>query len=590
MSNTDTSTPTSAFEKLRTHLVRAYPHAGPFQELIQNLHTEYHPPYNPAIGWDTRFRDKREKQAYVPVPVVWFTVNVMSSLMGMRKPIFKMEPKSSKESDRADAADSELLLKYEVQRQNLVETHLDLCKVLSLKGRAALKVGYEGKELWTESVDNVENLWAEFADDSYKRVLSWSYHSMISPEEAKEVYGWNGTSNRSLYEMLSNQFKSSSDHGNALGLKSRNNKTISDRQNYIGVPLIEYYFKNPKGKVVNALFLGNGQQVDEIVTKLPDFPYIVVNAEVEPGNPFGIGDAEPVVMLQKEIATRVTDWAEAVRRNGQDQWKTFNYRGVTPQDLPGGGRLFPLGSKEDEDIEPLKFPIDNIGYAELLETLYDEYRRITGIPPEVLGGGTIPAASSGYAMAIRYQSVITRTGPRQIRLGTLYQTWARYMLQMMEAVDPSAKEVIQGNYFTVVDFDQLTPKDFAATVNTISQAVSSGLLSRRTGTEELGYVSEDEQQYMREYNSDPTLSPQTAMAIISVQGQMQAIAQGSAAAAGQQAQAGAEQAMPGGQGENQHTGEQLPMRDAAGALLGGGAVAAQEPMMSSPGTQYPPKV
>lgn len=573
-------------------MVRAYPHAGPWQELVQSIHREYHPPYSEQVGWDTQFRQKRDKQAYVPVPVVWFTVNVMSALLGMRAPIIKMEPKTSDESDRADAANAELLLKYEFQRQNIKEVHLDLCKVLSMKGRAAVKVGYDGDELWTENIDNVENLWAEWTDDSYRRVRSWSYHSIISPDEAREVYGWDGGSTKNIYNELAKMYGGSGeDHGNALGLKSRNNKTISGRQNYIGVPLIEFHYKNEDDKVVNALFLGNGHQVSETVTKLPDFPYITVNCEQEPGNPFGIGDAEPVVGLQKEIATRLTDWAEAVRRNGQDQWKTFNVRGLTPKDLPGGGRIFPLGSKEDEDVEPLKFPIDNIGYSELMSNLYDEYRRITGIPPEVLGGGSIPSASSGYAMAIRFQSVITRLGPRQIRLGTFYQTWARTMLKMMEIVEPSSKQVINGNYFTEIDFESVTPKDFAQTVNSLSQAVASGILSRRSAMEELNRVSEDEMEYIKEWNSTLELSPATAAAIMQAEAQIAAIQQGNVAATAQQQAAQAGQAMPSQAGENQHTAQQrLPMRDTASDLLGGGTVGAGNPVGVSPAGMNPPQV
>lgn len=579
--------PLSAEERLRVHMRRAWPHASSYRQTVDLLHREFHPPYNPSIGWDHQFREKRDKQAYVPVPLVWFTVNVMSALMGMRAPIIKLEAKTSDELDRKDAENTELLLKYEMQRQNMKEVHLDLAKVLSLKGRGAVKVGYDGKELWTENIDNVEQLWAEWADDSYKRVRSYTYHSLISPEEARDRYNWNGTNVNGVYDALRRKDGTSPvvmDHGNPLGLAPWWNKTLSGRQQFIGVPLIDFHYKNENGEVVNALFLGNGQQVDEKVTKLADFPYIVVNCDTEPGNPFGVGDAEPVVMLQKEISTRLTDWAEAVRRNGQDQWKTFNVRGLSPRDLPGGGRVFPLGSKEDEDVEPLKYPVDNIGYGELLQNLYDEYRRTTGIPPEVLGGGGLPTTSSGYAMAVRFQSVITRLGPRQVRLGTFYQRWAELTLRHMETVDPSTKEVINGNYFTKIDFEAVTPRDFAQTVNSLAQAVSAGIISRRTAMEELNRVPEDEETYIREFNTDPALSPGTAAAAAAAAGQIAAIQSGSIGAAAQQQQAGSDQAMPSMAGDNQHTAAQspIPMRDTAAQLMGVG------PSVGSPASINPP--
>lgn len=577
-----------ADDRLRIHLVRAWPHASNYRQIVDMLHREYHPPYDPLIGWDTTFREKRERQAYVPVPLVWFTVNVMAALMGMRGPLFKIEPKTSDDKDREDAAHTELLLKYESQHQNIKEVHLDFSKVLSLKGRAALKVGYEGKTLWTESVDNIEQLWAEFATDNYKKVRSWTYHSLISPEEARDTYGWNGTAATTLYDAMQSRSMTggfSMDHGNALGLAPRASKTLSNRQQFVGVPLIDFHYKDEKDRVVNALFLGNGQQVESKITKLSDFPYIPVNCDVEPGNPFGIGDAEPVVMFQKEISTRLTDWSEAVRRNGQDQWKTYNVRGLSPRDLPGGGRIFPLGSKEDEDIEPLKYPIDNIGYGELLSHLYDEYRRTTGIPPEVLGGGGLPTTSSGYAMAIRFQSVITRLGPRQVRIGAAYQKWADMTLKNMEVVDPESKPIINGNYWTKVDFEAVTPRDFAQNVTTLSQAVASGILSRRTAIEELNRVPEDEEQYMREYNTDPELSPQQAAAVAAAQGQINAIAQqANSGASNQAAQDETNQAIPGMAGENQHTMlmDAIKPRDQAAQMIGTG------PNISSPVNLNPP--
>ena len=576
--------PRGADELLRVHLRRAWPHASAYRQTVSLLHREFHPPYNPQIGWDHQFREKREKQAYVPVPLVWFTVNVMSALMGMRAPIIKMEAKTSDEADRSDAERTELLLKYEMQRQNMKEVHLDLCKVLSLKGRGAVKVGYDGKELWTENIDNIEQLWTEWADDSYKRPRSYTFHSLISPEEAHDRYGWNGTNVNGVYDSLKVNGGGTTlmDHGNPLGLAPWWNKTLSGRQQFIGVPLIDFHYKNDKGEVVNALFLGNGQQVDEKVTKLADFPYIVLNCDTEPGNPYGIGDAEPVVMLQKEISTRLTDWAEAVRRNGQDQWKTFNVRGLSPRDLPGGGRVFPLGSKEDEDVEPLKYPVDNIGYGELLQNLYDEYRRITGIPPEVLGGGGLPTTSSGYAMAVRFQSVITRLGPRQVRLGSFYQKWAEMTLKHMEVVEPDSRDIINGNYFTKIDFEAVTPRDFAQTVNSLAQAVSAGIISRRTAMEELNRVPEDEQTYISEWNTNPALSPATAAAAAQAAGQIQAMA-GQANMA-QAQQVASDKAMPAMAGENQFSAAQnpIPMRDTAAQLMGVG------PSVGSPANIQPP--
>lgn len=531
---------------LRTHLVRSEPFASAYQRRVARIQQSYVPPYHPEVGgWDTRFMEKRAGQSYVPIPLVWFTVNVFASLMGMRPPSFQAEPKTSAENDRQDAANVELLLKYEHQRQTMREVHLDLSKVLSLKGRAGVKVGYEGKELWTENIDNIENLWPSFTTDSFRRVQSWTYHSLIDRTEAKEVWGWRdeevGSVSGGFWQWAAQKFSNA--YGSTKGdpfARSMWARTSSaggaDNPDFDGLPMIEFHHRNKDGFIVNEVWIGS-QRLESKVLKMRDFPYITVNCETEPGNPFGIGDAEPVMSLQKEIATVKTMWHEAMRRNGQDTWIARGLRGLSPVDLEGGGRYFMVqGTPEEQNIEALKYPIDDVGYLQALGDLWDDYRRITGIPPEVLGGGNISAGTSGYAMAVKFQSVITRLGPRQTRMGTFYQTWARYTLQNMEIVEPESKDVIKDNYFVTIDWENITPKDFAQEVSSLATAVSAEIMSHRTAMEQLGLVSEDEFVYISERKSDAELSPETAAAIQAMKGQVAAAGEGDQnAIAGQQA-------------------------------------------------------
>lgn len=559
-------------ELLRRHLVRAEPFATAYQRRVGRIQQAYVPPYHPEVGgWDTRFMEKRGGQAYVPIPLVWFTVNVFASLMGMRPPVFQAEPKTSADHDREDAANVELLLKYEQQRQMMKEVHLDLCKVLSLKGRAAVKVGYEGKELWTENIDNVENLWPSFTSDSYKRVQSWTYHSLIDRDQAKDEWGWRdevGSAGGGFWQWAAAKFANRDGTTKADPFaRSMWARTSSaggtDNPDFDGIPMIDFHYRNEDGFVVNEVWVGS-QRVDQKVTKMRDFPYITVNSETEPGNPFGIGDAEPVMGLQKEIATVKTMWHEAMRRNGQDTWIARGLRGLSPIDLEGGGRYFMVqGTPEEQNIEALKYPIDDVGYLQALGDLWDDYRRVTGIPPEVLGGGNITAGTSGYAMAVKFQSVITRLGPRQTRLGSFYQTWARLTLQNMEIIEPEAKDIIKDNYFVTVDWENITPKDFAQQVSSLATAVSSGIMSHRTAMEQLGLVSEDEFVYIGERNSDAAISPETAAAIKALEGQVAAAGQGAPnAIAGQQAALQNSQ-NPSMAGENQFTQDRVVPRQGA---------------------------
>lgn len=473
-----------------------------------------------------------------------------------------MEPKTSDDADRTNAANSELLIRYEQQRQAMKEVHLDLAKVLSLKGRAGVKVGYEGKDLWTDNIDNIENLWASFANDSFRKVSAYTYHSLIDKDDARDSYGWKDESPDAaggFWNWAAQKFRTVTQKNDPLGRWSARNWGVSNSEMppYDGVDMIDFHFRNADQKIVNQIWIGS-QQVDERVLKVDEFPYITVNCETEPGSPFGIGDAEPVMILQREIAGLKTKWHEAIRRNGLDTWIVRNIKALSPIDLDGGGRYFMVqGTKEEQSIDPLKYPIDDIGYKLAVDELWEDYRRTTGIPPEVLGGGNISAGTSGYAMAVKFQSVVTRLGPRQTRLTSFYQKWVKLTLKNMEIVDPTSKAVIADNYFVSVDWESVTPKDFAQQVTSLATATSAGILSHRTAIEELGKVSEDEETYMEEWNSNPKLNPQGALAALAYKGQAAQIATGSPAAAGAAQAANQNAGTPSMANENQHTAPQV---------------------------------
>ena len=523
------------------------------------MQNEYVPPFSHIIGgWDTKFQPMKEGQAYYPLAVVWFTVNVMASLMGMRPPVFNMEPKTSDEADRTDAANVELLIKYEQQRQVMKEVHLDLAKVLSLKGRAGVKVGYEGKDLWTENIDNIENLWPAFANNSFRKVNSWTYHSLVDRDEARENWGWKDESpgtGGGFWQWASSKFGGTQSKSDPLGRWAARTwgATGSGTPEYDGLPMIDFHYRDTNGKIINEIWIGS-QRVDQKTLKIDEFPYIVVNCETEPGNPFGIGDAEPVMLVARELSSLKTKWHEAIRRNGLDTWVVRNIKGLQPIDLDGGGRYFMVqGTREEQNIEPLKYPIDDIGYRMAVEEAWEDYRRTTGIPPEVLGGGNISAGTSGYAMAVKFQSVITRLGPRQTRLSTFYQSWVRLTLKHMQIVEPDAANVIKDNYFVSVDWENITPKDFAQQVSALATAVSAGFLSHRSAMEEIGKVSEDETAYIEEWNSNVKTNPGAAAAIAQAEAAVKGAQQGNVGQMEATAAAQANKASPSMANENQYT-------------------------------------
>lgn len=184
-------------------------------------------------------------------------------------------------------------------------------------------------------------------------------------------------------------------------------------------------------------------------------------------------------------------------------------------------------------------------------------------------------------MAIRFQSITTRIGPRETRLKSFYRKWCEMTLKNMELVSPKAKAIIDGNYFTKVEFEPVTPRDQAQIVSTLSSAVAAGITSRRTAMEDLHRVAEDEYTYIEEWNTNPDLSPATAAQAAMAKGQMQAIQGGNTAAGAQAQAAGAEKAIPGNAGNNQHTLASNPpaQRGTAAEIVGPQVQPAVNPMM-----------
>ena len=259
-----------------------------------------------------------------------------------------------------------------------------------------------------------------------------------------------------------------------------------------------------------------------------------------------MGDVEPLLDIQQELNEALTDWREAIRRNVKDQWKAWGLKHIVPTMLPGEGRLWELTEKGLDDIEPLKFPIDNTGTLEYINQQWENYRRVSLIPPEAEGGSS-GGRASGYAIQLKFEALSTSLEPRRIRMQAAYKRWALEKLKTVAKLYPEYKDLIQSAKFTFkVVWPEITPKDTAQMVNTLAQSLAAGLESPYTAMDAMGFDPEEQMSLIREYNADQMLNPKGFM--ILEQAKMMA-AQSNAAAAqgnpatGQMDQQAKEQAM-----------------------------------------------
>ena len=274
-----------------------------------------------------------------------------------------------------------------------------------------------------------------------------------------------------------------------------------------------YYQKRKRGTVFYSLVINGSVVKEDVSTKRTAWPFTIIEAEHVPGYPHGVGDAEPLLDIQAEYSIRKTEWAEAIRRNIKDQWKAWGLKHITPRMLPGEGRLWELTDKETDDIQPLKYPTDDVGAQAYLAQTLSDYRRTSGIPAEAEADGSVSAPTSAVAMNMKFQALITQLAARQKRLLRYARERAIRKLEWIGKQYPEYRDLVDPSQIIIeVSQEQITPKDVAQVIQNLSTAVAGKLQSPYSAMEELGLVPEDEMELMAEFWTDPRLNPQGAMA------------------------------------------------------------------------------
>lgn len=494
-------------EKVERHMRLAKNEMVRYISLCRTLDNAYVPVERMTTSgaWDTHPYDRVKGQAHVSIPLVYLTVNAKSNILGMRPPKFNIRPLDRKDDkQRADASFIEVLIDKLFVDENMEDVHMNMNRNLSLYGRAVLQ---DGKD-FTHNIDMQANLWVSYA--SVGKPEAFSFVEMVSPKEAMDM-GWDGNT---AYDPLRVTFPiyGGYTHDDPLGVLS-NNWISRDRVLVNAkVPVLHFYSKLNDKTVVRYSLIINGQIIkSEISTGRKSWPFIVIECEHVPGTNIGVGDAEPILDLQAEMSERLTAWSEAVRRTIKDQWKAWGLQHLNPRILPGNGQIWEMNDKTEEDIEPLKFVTNDAGVHMYIEALWQVYRRLTGIPSEVEAQSL--SHTSGYAMNVKYQSLIINLSARKIRQQRAYRQWALDKLDLIKLQYPDKAYLIEDAKFILeVDWEEITPSDMQTETSRLGQAVQLKITSPYTAMEQLNLVPEDEIRLMEEFWVNPKINPQGAMA------------------------------------------------------------------------------
>ena len=473
-------------------------------------------------AWDLNPEDVKVGQARVSVPMIYNAVNLKSNILGMRTPKFVVRPLDRRDAiKRIQAEGIESLLDKVWDDEDMDEVYLNFCRTMGLYGRGIFQDGVENGESYTTNIDQQYNVWISWRRLGVPEAISFA--EMVSEQEAMDL-GWDG-----LTVNAENRFNfpiyGGYTHSDPLGIQNRN--WVKERNIHGKIPVLHFYFQKSKNGTVHYARYVNGQETVSKSLGRKTWPFTFVEAEHIPGLAYGVGDAEPLLDIQAEYNIRRTEWAEAIRRNIKDQWKMWGLKGVNPRMVPGnGGRVWELSDKAEEDIEPLKFPVDDVGAVQNIQSIMSDYRRTSAIPAEAEADNTGAAPTSGYAMQVKFQALITQLAPRQKRIKrALKKGWALAKLAWLAKKYPEYADLLDSKEFTLdLEFEPLTPKDVAQVVQNLATAVGAKLESPHTAMEEMGLDPDLEADLMAEWWTDPRINPQGAMAMAQAQLMLQQVA------------------------------------------------------------------
>src|SRR5688572_12980842 len=110
-------------DRIERHLRSTESDAASYQALCARLDESYVPSSKLGTGaWDVHPENKVMGQAHVSIPVVWFTVNLKSNMLGMRPPKFNVRPLDRRDQKlREDAEFIETVIDKVFVEENMDE-------------------------------------------------------------------------------------------------------------------------------------------------------------------------------------------------------------------------------------------------------------------------------------------------------------------------------------------------------------------------------------------------------------------------------------------------------------------------------------
>jgi hypothetical protein len=214
----------------------------------------------------------------------------------------------------------------------------------------------------------------------------------------------------------------------------------------------------------------------------------------------GLSDVEPLIPLQDELNTRLSDRANRVTMQSFQMWLAKGIEGFTDQPV-GPGQMW-LTHNPDASIEAFGGDMESPSEAMHLEDLREAMDKTSGVTPAAAGHirARIGNLTSENALRISLMGTIAKTKRKRITYGASIRRTCELILAALDreglyATDPSDRGV------DIAWADPMPPDETRRIEDAIAKlelGVPAEILRR-----ELGYATDDDAGYGGQPDGDP---------------------------------------------------------------------------------------
>lgn len=222
---------------------------------------------------------------------------------------------------------------------------------------------------------------------------------------------------------------------------------------------------------------------------LPDtVPVIHIQNLAQPFRYEGVSEVEPLIPLQDELNTRLSDRANRVT---MQSFKMYLARGLDGFDrVPVGPGQIWSTDNPDASIESFGGDTDSPGESAHIDEIREALDKISGVPP--LAGGVVRAKignlSSANALKITLMGILAKTARKRVTYGRGMQRVHEILLQALDAA--GILRTNQSDRGTRLIWPDPLPAEASEEAATAKTKLELGVPSERV-LSELGYAPTD---------------------------------------------------------------------------------------------------